>query len=228
MTFSLHESISPHDEYEGSEHSFYSVSVESDNAKQEMHILQDKLRIPGTDALIRRSRIDALLAKSVSQFPATLVSGRAGTGKTSIAANFASNFNKVAWYSVESTDISWPAFSRYFSASLPGVSGQCCNSDLKKDHEVGQAEIARYMVKNFSGYYTGGGSETTLIVLDDIHHIFDAVWFDDFFNLLLYSLPPSTHLLLLCRSKPPSPLWRLRSKQMLNVLDERVIAFNLA
>lgn len=228
MTFSLHESISPHDAYEGSENSFYSVSAESETAKQEMHILQDKLRIPGTDKLIERPRIDALLVKSISQFPATLISGRAGTGKTAIASNFASYFNKIAWYSVESTDISWPTFSRYFSASLPGISGQCCNSDIKKDHEIDQADIARFLVKNFAGFYAGSGSETTLIVLDDIHHIFDAVWFDDFFNLLLHSLPPSTHLLLLCRSKPPSPLWRLRSKQMLNVLDEKVIAFTLA
>ena len=63
-------------------------------------------------------------------------------------------------------------------------------------------------------------------MLDDIHHIFDAPWFEDFFNLLLYSLPPDTHLFMLCRSKPPGPLWRLRSKQMLNLMDERVIAFD--
>jgi ATP/maltotriose-dependent transcriptional regulator MalT len=60
-----------------------------------------------------------------------------------------------------------------------------------------------------------------LIVLDDIHHLFDAHWFGDFFNLLLYSLPAGSHLLMLCRSRPPGPVWRLRSKQMLDVLDER-------
>jgi hypothetical protein len=31
---------------------------------------------------------------------------------------------------------------------------------------------------------------------------------------------------MLCRSKPPAPLMRLRSKQMLNLLDEKVIAFD--
>ena len=66
-----------------------------------------------------------------------------------------------------------------------------------------------------------------MIVLDDIHHLFDAHWFGDFFNLLLYSLPAGSHLLMLCRSRPPGPVWRLRSKQMLNVLDEKVIAFDL-
>jgi hypothetical protein len=33
---------------------------------------------------------------------------------------------------------------------------------------------------------------------------------------------------MLCRSKPPGPLWRLRSKQMLNVIDEKVIEFKLS
>jgi len=30
---------------------------------------------------------------------------------------------------------------------------------------------------------------------------------------------------MLCRSKPPSPLWRLRSKQVLNVIEEDQLAF---
>jgi ATP/maltotriose-dependent transcriptional regulator MalT len=67
--------------------------------------------------------------------------------------------------------------------------------------------------------------EDALIVLDDLHHIFDAEWFGEFFKLLLYSLPMNAHVLLLCRSKPPSPLWRLRSKQVLNVIDEDQLAF---
>ena len=64
------------------------------------------------------------------------------------------------------------------------------------------------------------------MVLDDIQHLFDADWFNDFFTLLLHSLPPDVHLLMLCRSKPPLPLWRLRSKQRLNVIDEKLLAFS--
>lgn len=227
MTFSLHDSIGPHEAYDGGESSHYGVTADPDTAKQDMHILQDKLRIPSTEVLIERTRIDSLLAKSVSQFPATLVSGRAGTGKTALAANFAAQFNQVAWYSVESTDVNWPTFSRYFAASLSGGSNRYTKLDVKTSGPVDQGEIARYLLTNFASFYGSNSLDTTLLVLDDIHHIFDAVWFEDFFGLLLYSLPPSAHLLLLCRSKPPSPLWRLRSKQMLNVMDEKVIAFNL-
>jgi ATP/maltotriose-dependent transcriptional regulator MalT len=71
------------------------------------------------------------------------------------------------------------------------------------------------------------GSEPLLVVLDDIHHVFDADWFPEFFVSLLHSLSPRIHLLLLSRSKPPQPLWRLRSKQVLGVIDEKLLAFNL-
>jgi ATP/maltotriose-dependent transcriptional regulator MalT len=65
-----------------------------------------------------------------------------------------------------------------------------------------------------------------LLVLDGIHHLFDAEWFGGFFNILQPSLAETADLLLLCRSKPPNPLWRLRSKQQLDVIDEKTLAFD--
>ncbi len=226
MTFSLHDSIGPDAEAHGGDNGFYAESVSVDTAKQDMHILEYKLKPPGTRDTIERTRITSLLTRSVSQFPATLVSGRAGSGKTALAAAFASKFSKVAWYSIESTDAAWSVFSRYFSASLHGSDSIICRSETASDDDIDQSDIAKFLVRNFAGLYSAKERESSLIVLDDIHHLFDAGWFDCFFNLLIPSLPSSTHILLLCRSKPPSPLWRLRSKQMLNVLDERVIAFN--
>jgi ATP/maltotriose-dependent transcriptional regulator MalT len=66
-----------------------------------------------------------------------------------------------------------------------------------------------------------------LIVIDGVHNVFDADWFSEFFTTLLYSLTPDVHLILLSRSNPPLPLWRLRSKQVLGVIDEKLLAFTL-
>ena len=63
-------------------------------------------------------------------------------------------------------------------------------------------------------------------MLDGIHHLFDADWFGGFFNILLLFAFPKLHLLLLCRSKPPNPLWRLRSKQLLGRYRRKTLAFN--
>jgi ATP/maltotriose-dependent transcriptional regulator MalT len=65
-----------------------------------------------------------------------------------------------------------------------------------------------------------------LLVLDGIHHLFDADWFGEFFNILQPSLAETADVLLLCRSRPPNPLWRLRSKQQLDLIDEKTLAFD--
>jgi len=227
MTFSIHESISPGADQ--IDYTYIYQDVHREPAREEFHLLREKLTIPGSADLIERPRIKSLLDRSVVQFPATLISGRAGTGKTSIAASFVAGKKNVSWYSVETTDVEWPIFARYFSASLanPAVGGEKRPNNMgPQPSSVSPTEIARFLVNRFASAYAGPPVGPSLVVLDDIHHLFDAPWFDDFFNLLLYSLPPETHLLLLCRSRPPSPLWRLRSKQMLNVLDEKVIAFD--
>ena len=64
-----------------------------------------------------------------------------------------------------------------------------------------------------------------LIVIDDLHLVYDSPWMIPFFGRLLPLLPPRVHLLFAGRSLPPTPLWRMRSKQNLNVLDETVLAF---
>lgn len=227
MTFSLHESIQPDAAFDYPEIVSGGPS-EEEATSDEFYILREKLQVPAVDGILRRPRLDTLLAISMERFPATLICGRAGTGKTAIAAKFAAKQKNTFWYSVESTDSEWPAFSRYFSAALSGCHfGKHQEIDMRDGNEpVAQREIARFLVNRFSNAYAGTTQGPALIVLDDIHHLFDAPWFDDFFNLLLYSLPPDTHLLLICRTKPPGPLWRLRSKQMLNVLDEKNIAFN--
>jgi ATP/maltotriose-dependent transcriptional regulator MalT len=48
-----------------------------------------------------------------------------------------------------------------------------------------------------------------------------------FFRRWLPLLPPEAHVMLLGRSLPPTPLWRMRSKQTLCVLEEESLAFTL-
>jgi ATP/maltotriose-dependent transcriptional regulator MalT len=49
-----------------------------------------------------------------------------------------------------------------------------------------------------------------------------------FFRRLLPLLPREAHVMLLGRSLPPTPLWRMRSKQTLCVMDEPALAFTPA
>src|SRR5205085_1307674 len=67
--------------------------------------------------------------------------------------------------------------------------------------------------------------EPLLVVLDDLHLVYDADWFVHFFHRLLPLLPAEAHMLLAGRTLPPAPLWRLRSKQTLRVIDEAALLF---
>lgn len=197
------------------------------SGKDEFHILREKLQIPSVNANVPRPRLARLLKRSRQHFPATLITGRAGTGKTALAVAFARKTENVSWYTVEATDADWSVFSRYFSESLTrsGIADPGSQPGTVLGN-VSAGDIALFLLRHFFQSETQAKVSSPLIVLDDIHHIFDAEWFEEFFNLLIYSLPRNAHILMLCRSKPPAPMWRMRSKQMLNVLDEKEIAFD--
>jgi LuxR family maltose regulon positive regulatory protein len=64
-----------------------------------------------------------------------------------------------------------------------------------------------------------------LIVIEDLHLVSDSDWLVPFFRRLLPLLPSEVHMLVTSRSLPPAPLWRMRSKQSLVVIDEETLAF---
>ena len=223
MTFFLHESIQPNAPLDLIERGAADPRPMS-RLTGEFPLLVDKLRVPSTGRVLDRERLRTLLEKSMAQFPATLLSGRAGSGKSVLAASLAESVKNVAWYTIETADVDWSVFSRYLSQCLTEAGlGQACSLRESRGRSS-ESEIAGFLSAHFLKAERSG-QEKTLIVLDDVHHIFDVPWFEDFFKLLLYSLPLNSHLLMLCRSKPPSPLWRLRSKQVLNVIEEDQLAF---
>ncbi|HYJ91824.1 MAG TPA: AAA family ATPase [Pyrinomonadaceae bacterium] len=179
-----------------------------------------KFRIPDVKSALERKRLIELLERSVEQYGATLVSGRAGTGKTVLAAEFAKHYQRVSWYSVEPADRDWPEFAASFAFCLLG-SKKAKTKSVENGLPDG-GEISRFLTRCLDGK---SKSEQRLLVLDNVHYLFDSPWFSEFFRQLILSLNGQTRLLMLCRSKPNAPLWRMRSKQMLNVIEESLINF---
>jgi LuxR family transcriptional regulator, maltose regulon positive regulatory protein len=215
MTLSFHENL----DYADTAQSFEigsSAASYSSGPGDRIHLFADKMRIPQFCGHILRPRLIELLRKSSAQNGATLITGRAETGKSALAAEFSENYERVAWYQTDTAETDWNLFARYFTAVF--------DQDFEELKESAD-EILLFVEKLFAKI-ADKSDEPLLIVLDDIHNIFDAGWFAEFFVSLLYTLRPSQHLVLLSRTKPPQPLWRVRSKQVLGVIDEKLLAFN--
>jgi ATP/maltotriose-dependent transcriptional regulator MalT len=190
-------------------------------------VIPDKITPPQELPRVSRERLLQTLAESMEGCNSTIVAGRAGTGKTMLANDFARRSGRrVAWYKLDAPDSELSVFLRHFCASLakvrPGFGEQTLER-IGADAAVDDVPLAvEYLV-----YELLESSESALIVIDDLHLVYDAEWVVPFFRRLLPLLPPEVHVVLLGRSLPPTPLWRMRSKQTLCVLEEETLAFTL-
>lgn len=228
MTFSLHENL----DLSGAENPFEispaSAKSRSSRKTEDIHLFSEKMAIPVFKNYVARPRLNELLEKNLRQFGATLICGRTGTGKTALAADFSRNYKRAAWFSVESAENDWDVFFRYFLESFSRILNKKQKRQVLSEIKKSKPQtVAQYIENLLSRVELPAEEKPFLIVIDDIHNVFDAGWFSEFFTTLLYALTPDTHLLLLSRSNPPLPLWRLRSKQVLGVIDEKLLAFTL-
>ncbi len=226
MTFSLHENFdlgSADSPFEISPSSNYSRSFQKSD---DIHLFTEKMAIPVFENYIVRPRLDNLLEKTLKQFGATLITGRTGTGKTALASDFSGKYDGAGWFSVESADIDWNVFFRYFVESFSRIlSKKQIKNILLEIKKSGPNTVAPCVETLLSQVALYSKETPYLIVIDEIHNVFDAEWFPEFFTTLLYSLTNNIQLVILSRSNPPLPLWRLRSKQILGVIDEKLLAF---
>jgi len=189
----------------------------------DMQLIVDKINRPFQTSL-GRPRLLGLLDRSLGSGICTIISGRAGTGKTTLAADFAASCKRrVAWYKVDAPDGEFGVFMDYLAASIarqrPGFNEQAIRSAAAK---VKSAEIPLFSnkMKIFDD-----DSEPLLIVIEDLHLVCDTDWLVPFLDRFLQLAPPNVHILITSRTLPPAPLWRMRSKQTLEVIDEMSLAF---
>jgi ATP/maltotriose-dependent transcriptional regulator MalT len=193
-----------------------------------MTLILDKITIPVDAPRVSRPRLLGVLEDSMSCCNSTVICGRTGSGKTLLTLDFAGRCGRrVAWYKVDAPEIEMEAFLQYLIAAVriqhPGFGRKTLallTTGVGAQDAVLVAESFVYEMTMLEA------SEPLLIVIDDLHLVYDADWVVPFFGRMLPLLPAETHVVLIGRTLPPAPLWRMRSKQTLRVIDEASLAFN--
>jgi LuxR family maltose regulon positive regulatory protein len=198
-----------------------------DLAMQKLELITDKIVSPTRLPRVSRSRLLDTLEKSMAAGTSTIISGRAGTGKTSLALDFAQKCGRpVAWYKIDAPDADPQIFFHYLISSIqecrPGFALRSLPSWIEVTDLNHMGWLAEALVYELA---EGEKSGPLLIVIEDLHLVSDSDWLVPFFSRLLPLLPSEVHMLVTGRSLPPAPLWRMRSKQSLVVIDEETLAF---
>jgi LuxR family transcriptional regulator, maltose regulon positive regulatory protein len=209
------------------------VYLEFRGHKLFMKIIPSKVMIPTESPRVCRRGLLDTLRENLKSCHATVINGRAGTGKTMLAIDFVRRYvRRAAWYKVDAPDMSLPFFLEYLVASVdrvrPGFGRQtldCYARAFSGGETSARGEFDIAALAEAFVYDLERQGEPLVLVIDDLHLIYDADWVATFFHRLLLLLPAETHMLILGRGLPPAPMWRLRSKQRLIVITEQMLAF---
>lgn len=190
-------------------------------------LITEKITQPGRLPRLSRARLLSMLEKSTAAGSSTIISGRAGAGKTALALDFAHQCGRpVAWYKVDAPDADPKIFFRYLIRSIQEQRPGFGTKTLTTLAEAADIDLLAWLTEAFVYELAEGESANPLlIVIEDLHLVSDSDWLMPFFSRLLPLLPSEVHVLITSRSLPPAPLWRMRSKQSLVVIDEATLAF---
>lgn len=178
-------------------------------------------------ALLSRPRLTERLQTNLSH-PVTLVAAPAGSGKTTLIADFVrSEERSFVWYQLDHTDADPAVFLGYIThgirQSLPGF-GDVTLSYLQQSAE----QIARQperAVDVLLNEVLDRVSQRLILVLDDYHHLGRESPVHAVLDRLISYLPDFMHVIIISRDLPPLALSRLRSQSALAIIGREELIF---
>ncbi|UCC86519.1 MAG: hypothetical protein JSV81_16960 [Anaerolineales bacterium] len=194
---------------------------------QDVTLLTTKLYIPPpSPKLVLRPHLMARLREALRlQHRLTLVSAKAGSGKTTLVSEWLHQQEwPAAWLSLDSSDNDPLRFFSYLVAALHQVgiqTGQVTPGQLGTP-QLPQAEALIGELINA----VAASSTPFLVVLDD-YHLIQNEWVHRAVEFLAEHQPPEVHLVLVTRVDPPLPLARWRGRGQITEIRDHDLRFTV-
>ena len=181
---------------------------------------------PAPELLTRPRLTDRLLANL--SYPLTLVTANAGSGKTTLVADFLRTHKRqFVWYQLDHTDADPSVFLGYLGFGIqqlvPGF-GEAMFSYFQE----AAGELAQHperAVDVFLNEVLDRVEQQLILVLDDYHHLGPDTGVHAVLDRLLAYLPDVLHVIIISREMPPLALGRLRTHSPLSNIDRSDLLF---
>ncbi|HMF55820.1 MAG TPA: BTAD domain-containing putative transcriptional regulator [Pyrinomonadaceae bacterium] len=181
---------------------------------------------PAPELLPRPRLTERLLANTAH--PVTLVTAPAGSGKTTLVADFVrTNARQFVWYQLDHTDADPSVFLGYLTHGI-GQSVAAFGDVTFSYLQQAAGELAQQperAVDVLLNEVLETVDQQLILVLDDYHHLGTETPVHAVVDRLLAYLPDVLHVIIISRDLPPLALSRMRSQSSLAIVDRAELLF---
>ncbi|HXI61691.1 MAG TPA: tetratricopeptide repeat protein, partial [Pyrinomonadaceae bacterium] len=176
--------------------------------------------------ILARPRLIGRLQSNLA-LPVTLITANAGSGKTTLVADFLRKQERpYLWYQLDHTDADPAVFLGYLAYGIqqriPDF-GEAIFAYLQQSQELTQEpERAADILLN---EILERVEQQLIVVLDDYHHLGNDTRVHAVLDRLIAYLPDVIHIMIISREIPPLTLARLRSQDSLSFIDRDDLLF---
>ena len=179
---------------------------------------------PAPELLFRERLVERLRANL--SLPVTLVTANAGSGKTTLVAEFLRKQERpYVWYQLDHTDADPAVFLGYLAHGIQQRVknfGETIFAYLQANELAQQPERAADVLLN---EILERVEQQLIVVLDDYHHLGSDTPVHAVVDRLITYLPDVIHVIIVSRDVPPLTLARLRSQDSLSIIDRSDLLF---
>jgi len=180
---------------------------------------------PAPEMLSRARLIQRLHANL--KLPVTLVTANAGSGKTTLVADFLRQQEQpFVWYQLDHTDADPSVFLGYLAYGIQQRVDGFGDSLFAYLQQAGElADQSDRAVDVLLNEILEHVEQQLIIVLDDYHHLGTETPVHALVDRLIAYLPDVVHLIIISRDIPPLTLARRRSQHSLALIDRTDLLF---